>query len=384
MRHYLDANLFSEGSIYYYENNTNTKKDYENENINHDFLVSRPVYIIGTVTPFPSHTINVLELTSNTKRPGIPINVTGWRRGKVVPYCTYSVHPEYLTRYMGQVNSELQEEIRDAYKYHCGFSTELPIYLKKEKERKLEVENFVRALTIKEKSVFRFFNSKCAIGEFLYCSIDDLWMEYKLTPYATKYETINNFSRAITKLMKLFPEIQIDVLEGAESVMYTGICLKKKMNSKHPLDEIQSSSRKEVLIREPKTLIESDTLTMTPEKLLEHLSQSSLKIYEKMDLIDKIKNWKYNPNDTKLDIHNVSDLWIIKRLISIEIEELQMKMFKELEKGINPSNLSASRKYILYRSSDDELRKYVNSKYLKKGISRFRKQIRASIGYLMR
>lgn len=380
----MDANLFSEGSIYYYENNTNTKKDYENENLNHDFLVSRPVYIIGTVSPFQSYTINVLELTSNTKRPGIPINVTGWRHGKIVPYCTYSVHPEYLTRYMGQVNEELQKEIRDAYKYHCGFSTELPIYMKKEQERKLEIDNFVRKLTLKEKSVFKFFNSKCIIGDFLYCNINELWEEYKLTSYATKYETINNFSKAITKLMKLFPEIETDSLEETASVVYTGICLKKNMQLKQTSDNLNILSRKEVLVREPKTLIESDTLTMTSEELLNHLTPSSLKKYEKMDLIDKIKNWKNNPNDTKLDIHNVSDLWVIKRLIALEIEELQFRMFKELEKGINPNALSASRKYILYRSSDDEIQKYVNKKYLKRGIGKLRKQIRASIGYLMR
>ena len=30
----MDANLFSEGAIYYYENRTNSKKDYSNENLN--------------------------------------------------------------------------------------------------------------------------------------------------------------------------------------------------------------------------------------------------------------------------------------------------------------------------------------------------------------
>ena len=35
----MDANLFSEGAIYYYENRTNSKKDYSNENLNHDFIM---------------------------------------------------------------------------------------------------------------------------------------------------------------------------------------------------------------------------------------------------------------------------------------------------------------------------------------------------------
>lgn len=381
----MDANLFSEGAIYYYENNTNTKRDYDNKELNHDFLVSRPVYIIGTVNPFTSYTINVLALTSNLERPGIPVNVTGWRRGKIIPYCTYSIHKEYLTRYMGHVSPELQQEIRDAYKFHCGFSQDLPIYIKKEEERKFEIENIVKTLTPKEKTVYQFITSKCSFGDFLYCDLHDLWDSYLSSKYVTKYEMISNFSKAMTKLLKLFPYIQMDEdLEESDTVIYRGMCLKHILKSKQTQIELKALSRREIATGPSKTVIESDTLKMTKDELLDHLTSESLKKFKKMGVIEKIKNWRLNPDESKLDIQNVSDLWIIKRLIALELEPLQKKMFCELDTKVNPNNFSASKKYLLLRSSDKEIRAHVDAKFLKKGIGKLRHQLRGSIGYLLR
>ena len=64
----MDADLFTEGAIYWYENKTNSKKDYDNSEINHDFLVSRPVYILrNNKTNFDEFTVNVVIVTKITQ-----------------------------------------------------------------------------------------------------------------------------------------------------------------------------------------------------------------------------------------------------------------------------------------------------------------------------
>lgn len=135
----MDANLFSEGAIYYYENRTNSKKDYNNEDLNHDFIVSRPVYILDTnPVPFDVYTVNILTITSSSNRIGVPININGYRDGKILPYAVHSVHKEYLTRYLGQVSDEMKEMIKSAVQYHLGFSKDIPKYITdyEEAERK--------------------------------------------------------------------------------------------------------------------------------------------------------------------------------------------------------------------------------------------------------
>jgi len=381
----LDANLFSEGAIYYYENNTNTKKDYKNENLNHDFLVSRPVYIIGSKDSYEDYTVNVFIITSNLDRVGIPINVTGWRSGKIIPYSTYTVHKKYLTTYMGTVSDEIKKIVRDAYKYHCGFSTEKPIYLKKEKERIKEIKNFVKGLTPKQKSIYYFLKSKCEITEKTgYVHFYELWNSYKKSKSKVKYETAGNFSKELNKVLKIFPNVHMDESEEDYSIIYYGLCLKGQIHNKTISDQVKRDSRKNVITNEKKTLTEADTKTMDTNQLLDHLSENSLKIYKKMDLIEKISNWKSNPDYIQLDIKNVSDLWIIKRLISIEIEAILEHLFRDLDKGMNPNNLSPSKKYILVRCTDQDLTDHIDKKYLKKGLNKFRKNLKNSIGYLMR
>ena len=206
-----DVNLYAEGCIYYYDNRTNSKKDYENPDLNHDFLVSRPVYILGSgETPFDVYTVTVCAITSSANREGIPISIDGCRQGKILPYSIHSLHPEYLTRFMGHVNPDVIAKVRQAVEYHLGLSKEIPQYIQNCIDEVEEKERFIKSLSTKEKTVYNFMTKHCVVKETYYALPEELANEYLSIYSMHGYTRVCDFTKAFDKIQKnLYPKRKI-------------------------------------------------------------------------------------------------------------------------------------------------------------------------------
>lgn len=377
----MDANLFHEGAIYYYENKTNSKKDYENESLNHDFIVSRPVYVIdASPVPFDVYTVNVLLITSSSNRTGIPINVTGYRNGKILPYSVYSVHKEYLTRYLGSVSEEMKSEIKEALKFHLGMSKETPKYISEFLESKKMEESFFKELTIKEKSIYHLFKESCVFQKTYFTRLQEFVSFYKSRCKSKneKYTRLCDITKSITKMKKVFPGIELDVYNDERVI--TGVSIDGNVHKM----EYENSKKNAKGIATEEAEIQEDLDDMTREQLLSLLSRSQSRDYDKLDFIMKIQNYKKRPEDFDFHIQNIRHGRIVKRLMTFDVQERMQSVKKKLKDGANPYSLNHMCQYLVYCMSDKEIKDCVNSKYLSKGVGNFRKAIKQRIHYLFK
>lgn len=374
----MDADMFTEGSIYWYENKTNTKDDYKNKTLNHDFVCSRPVYILkSNPSPFNNFSVNVLVITSSQRRIGVPINITGIRDGKILPYEIRSIHKEYLTKYMGQASKEIMTEVNESVQYHLGFSLEKPSYMKDYEELEETINKTINSLTIKEKSVYDFLQDKCILNNEFYSKTDELYKLYQKYNSQNKYSRMQDFCRTINKLIAILPCVSCKTVN--QEKIYYGIAINGNL---HRIEVDQSKVEKN------RKIIESDVIKVLPEEydklqrsqLIDLLSDKSKKAYHKMDIVQKIENYNVNPNKLKINNIDKNDVYILRELINRDFQEKKKVAFKLLDNGLNPVNLSSVNQYVLYKCSNDELVDHISDRYLQHGgIHKLRKLIYVNI-----
>lgn len=375
----MDANLFAEGSIYFYINKSNSKKDYHNDDINHDFLVSRPVYVIKQKpAPCEDFTINVLSITSSKRRVGIGINIDGLKDGKILPGRIYSVHKEYLTKYMGRANDKIIKEVSDALDYHFGNSDIKPKYILDYEDSIERTNAMINNFTIKEKTIYDFITDKCVFKDDYYTNINELYKSYSKAMEKTSdgYSKPQHFSRAIVKVCNVFPSITIT--NQNQIKMIHGLSLNGNVHKNQEEDnsEFKGSLRRPVMLERESLQIES----MDKDELLDALSTKGRSIYDKLDIIEKIQKFNVPAEDLELNGLLVDDKPIIKKLIDDEIIEKKKYVYNLLDEGQSPINLNTIYQYIIYISPTRELIKHVKHKYLKKGgVGRLKGEIRKNI-----
>ena len=380
----MNADLFVEGSIYYYENKTNTKKDYADKKLNHDFIVSRPVYILGSrdIEEDENFTVNVLVITSSAKRIGIPINIDGFKDGKVLPCSIRSIHKEYLTKYMGQVSDKFKEEVNNAVSYHLGFSDEVPKYLIDYRNKQEALNKKIEKLSIKERILYNFIKEKCLFRDIFYVPQNELFELYlKKCPNDETYKRSQNFSRALFKVLNIFDNIEIE--RRSSSNIIHGLSINGKVYKDTKVETLGTISHKKSIIT-PSALLNSDSVNdlecLSNDDLIKLLDARSKRTYERLDMIQKIAN--YTKSAYHLDINNIdnNDIHIIKQLIDNDVNEQKKKMFTQLDKGLSPYRLTAVNKYLFYICENDELMRHISENHLKKGgLSKMRKNIRNDI-----
>ena len=372
----MDANLFSEGSIYFYQNKTNVKKDYENPDLNHDFIVSRPVYVIkNRELPFDSFTVNILVITSSSHRVGIPINIDGCKDGKVLPYGIHSVHKENLIQYMGRASDDIISEVRDAVAYHEGYSDIKPKYLI-DFEKRVETEKkMLDKMSLKEKSVYLFLKEKCTINPNFIVSYNELFLAYLKYSEGEGYVRTQDFSKVLSKHIANLNGVTIQTKNKIK--ILHGISLIGNVHrTTDPNDIIQ-------VVRASQDISKTRLLdnTMSNATLYEYLSSQSKKFYDKLDIIQKLEYYSMsaeniNVNGTMSD----ADRRTIKKMISNDITEKQTKLFKQLDDGMSPLNMKTTDQYVLYICSNNQLRNHVKPIYLKSGgVNRLKKELRKNI-----
>lgn len=375
----MDANLFTEGSLYYYENRTNSKKDYKNPDINHDFVVSRPVYIIDSKeVGFNIYTVNVLVITSSPNRIGIPININGYRDGKILPFAIHSLHKENLTRYLGQVSDDMKTEIKNAVKYHLGFSDEKPKYLIEYEEFESAKEKLVKGLTPKEKTVNDLLKDWCLFKDNYYVESDEIFNSYKKRYGDSGYTRICDFNKCISKLQEIYPELSIDTLYNKK--IFNGMSLNGNVHRKEQLTE--EKKIKGIVSDNADKDHELDVSEMTKDQLVAALDSQQLKVYEAMDLVQKFQNRKRNPD--RFDFRTIDhyNARIMKRLLEIDVDEAEESIRHQLKSGKSPHDLNHYNQFIIYHWSNKEIENSVNPKYRKKGIDRLKRVIKPKIQYL--
>lgn len=375
----MDANLFAEGSIYFYVNKSNSKRDYHNDDINHDFLVSRPVYVIKQKpAPCDDFTINVVSITSSKRRVGIGINIDGLKDGKILPARIYSVHKEYLAKYMGRASDEIIKEVSDALEYHFGNSDEKPKYILEYETEVERTDAIVNNLTLKEKYIYDFITQKCLFKDNYYIIMTELYNSYikAMSKSDNIYNKLQNFSRAITKMCNIFPDISIKE-QNHIKIIY-GISLNGNVHKVE--DEVATDNK---VPRKRAVMLERSNLqidTMSKEELINALTNKGKKIYEKLDVIEKIQKFNVPAEKIELDGLLDEDRLIIKKLIDDEITDKKRIVYKLLDEGQSPTNLNTIHQYIMFISPSRELLKHVKHKYLKKGgIGRLKRELRNNV-----
>jgi mRNA-degrading endonuclease toxin of MazEF toxin-antitoxin module len=377
----MDANLFAEGSIYYYENRTNSKQDYRNPDLNHDFLVSRPVYVLNAnPIPFDTFTINVLTITSSVNRVGIPINVNGFRNGKILPYAFHSVHKEYLARYLGQVSESMKEEIREAVKYHLGYTDECPKYLAEYIQFNQMKEDFINKLNVKEKGVLMTLEKCCLFRDIYYMDFTEFFCQYRKIHKNDGYERQSDVSRCLSKLLQIHPEIQIEDLYHQKIIH--GVSLNGRV---HRGDSPKEDCGLKGIVSDSTTEEYSvDIDSLSREELINALNEKQRKSYENMDIVIKLQNYKKNPDKLSVDVVDHYNARIIKRLIDMDVEEKKNAVKRRLKKGDSPCNMSHMNQFVIYHLTDDEIKECVNPRFMKKGVPHLRNSIRQQTSYLFR
>lgn len=373
----MDTDLFTEGAIYWYENKTNTKKDYKDDSINHDFLVSRPVYILkSNKSCFDEFTINVIAITSSSRRIGIPINIDGIRDGKILPYNIRSVHKEYLTRYMGHVSDDMKEYVNNSILYHLGFSDEKPQYLIEYENIQEKLKTYVNDLNIREKSVYDFIEKRCLQKPSYYAKSTELFQIYRRYYSDVGYSRLQDFNNTISKLRDIYPDISINI-ENKEKI-FLGISLNGNVHKNESVEMVGDK-----VSHKKKVYSDTDIITFTEmsyEEIIDTLDDESKKSYFSLDIIQKIDNYCRNIDHMVLQNVSDKDYPAIKALINIEINEKKEKVFKILSNKVNPLNLNTINQYIVFISSNEEILKYTDPKYLKKGgISKLRKTLKNNV-----
>lgn len=379
----MDASLYMEGSVYFYENLTNTKADYKNDQLNHDFIVSRPVYVLDTQpVPFNVHTINVLIITTSKNRVGIPVNLTGYRNAKILPYSIYSIHKEYLTKYLGQVSPELKDEVRQALNYHFHFSekTEEPKYIKEYRIFSEKRDNFIKKITKKERSVVEVIET-CVMCESYYMGLDAFMRYYLEHTHGKQYYRICDITKSIQKLQELYPFIEI--VEENERRILKGVILEKdlrqgsifhKLQRFHTISAIPEDSNEQIrLIKE-----------MNRAELLKELDPNQKRLYDHMDIINKIEAKEDGFKEEDYKISDSYNYLLMKELIERDIKEKIDYIRKRLQNGDSPYNMTHLDQYVIYNMDDAELETIVRGKSIRKGAKEMKKSIKRQIGYLFR
>lgn len=372
----MDADLFTEGAIYWYENKTNTKKDYDDENLNQDFIVSRPVYIMkSNKTVFDEFTINVLVITSSPRRIGIPININGIRNGKILPYNIRSVHTKYLTKYMGHVSQDIMDEVGQAVAYHLKYSDIKPKYLEEYELSENTKKKCINELNDREMTVYDFINKKCLFKSNYYSESQELFQLYcKMYP-DNGYHRLRDFNMSLSKIINIFSDVSIK--EEHKKKIITGLSINGNV---HKIDIPEATFEQ---VNHKKKIIEDefiDVSNMNRDQLLDILDQQSKKVYFSLDIIQKIDI--YNRNDSNIKFTNVpkKDIPIIHQLVRFDIDEKKQKVFKLLDQNVNPLNMNTVNQYVIFICTNEELLKHIDIKYLKKGgLPKLRKLIKNNI-----
>lgn len=380
----MDANLFVEGTVFYYENSTNTKADYYDETLNHDFIVSRPVYILDAKeVEFDVYTVNILTITSSLHRVGIPINLNGYREGKILPYSIYSVHKEYLKKYIGSVSEELKQEVRQAVQYHLNFSDEIPNYLIEHEKNKSRIDSIIPKLTIRERGIYEAIDS-CCMCESYRISMDKFIEYYKdKIPAENRYTRGCDITRTIRKLDEIFPNIGI---EEENRILYiTGISTDQEILSNHRMRNNISINGVQTKTY-PKDLEESDESihSSTKKDLLHSLSINQKRIYDRMDIVEKIQLLHDPSLRESYTADDKYEYAIMRSLIEREIKDKETRIKQKLMDGESPHNMSHINQMLIYYINDEDLERCVKERYLKKGVRDLKKTIRNQIGFLFR
>lgn len=372
----MDADLFTEGAIYYYENQTNTKKDYYNDFLNHDFMVSRPVYILGSnQSGFDELQIRVLAITSSSRRPGIPINITGIKNGKILPYNIRSVGKEYLLKYMGHVNKNIIDEVNRAVKFHLGFSSEKPKYIIEHEEHERKIRELEESLTEKEMSVYNFIHGFCSFNGNMTVRYEELLQAYTECNLENKYSRSQDFSRSLNKIILEYPNVKPKIEHQIK--IYNGIGLSTNIPKKEKEKHHNAPKKKSVVFS--KNNSEEDYHILPDDKIYELMTDASKQYYDKLDIVQKISNYNRMPQNIDFNIDQ-NDIKYIKELMIRDITKMKSKLIKLLQNGESPNNLSSTYQYLLFTLSNEEISSYVQGKYLKKGgVKRLRRSMKENI-----
>ena len=374
----MDADLFSEGSIYFYHNQTNTKRDYKNDSLNHDFLVSRPVYIIKQKpAPYDDFTLNVLSITSSRNRVGIPINIDGLKNGKILPSRIYSVHREYLTRYMGKANDSIMKEVNDAVKYHLGITENKPSYMIDYEIQEKRIQEIVNHFTLKEKGIYDFIIANGIINDNYFIEVSELFAAYKKRSNDESYDRIQDFSKGVIKVVDAIPGIDQEIKNQIRTIH--GMSLNGNIHKINT--SCQKTERKKKLLSGASELLNDlEYDDMTKDELLQLLNEHDVKMYRRLSIIDKIEYFCKKDSPLEIDGLSKEAERIIKHLIKNDIHEKKTQVLRVIKKGCSPYNMSVINQYILYICTNDELSKNLNKKFLKKnGITKIRQNLRNNI-----
>lgn len=375
----MDANLFTEGSLYYYENRTNSKKDYKNPDLNHDFVVSRPVYIIESKNvDFDIYTVNALVITSSPNRLGIPININGYRNGKILPYAIYSLHKENLTRYLGHVSEEMRIEIKNAIKYHLGYTDEVPKYVLEYEKYKVTKEKMLKDLTARENTVYDLLENNCLFKDNYYVKISELFHSYRKRYADEGYTRLCDFTKCVSKLRKIYPEISIDTMDGIK--IFSGLSLNGNIHRKERLTE--EKRIKGIKSDNVDKDHELEVSEMNREQLIDALDPRQKKLYSRMDLVQKFLNRKRNPDKFDFMTIDYYNARIMKRLIEMDVADAEESIRTQLKNGKSPHDLNHFNQFILYHWHNKEIESVVNPKYRRKGVDKLKKSMKQKIQYL--
>ena len=375
----MDTDLFIEGAIYYYENKTHSKKDYNNPSINKDFISSRPVYILkNRETPFEQFTINVLLITSSSHRVGIPINITGFKNGKVLPYAVHSVHRENLVKFMGVASEHIVQEVNEAVAYHSYATDKKPKYLTDYEQAVIEEQERLNHMSLKEKSVYMFLKDRCVYNQNYIVDFDELFKAYVKYSGNGGYTRTQDFSRVLNKYISASELVEIKT-ENKVKMLY-GISLNGNV---HKITLPSEDDHKKGVITEASSKYE---LVSESDELFKMLSEKARELYLKLDIVQKI-----DLNGLSIDKYdlpgNISkeDKEIIKKIIGVDVEKRKTHVLNNLKNGASPLTMNAIDQYVLYNCTNNEIRSNIKPYYLKSGgITRLRKELRKNIKHFFK
>ena len=371
----MDVDLFSEGSIYYYVNKTNTKDDYHNDSINHDFLVSRPVYILkSNPIPFESFTINVLAITSSPHRIGIPININGIIDGKILPYAIHSIHKDNLSKYMGKASDDIIQTVSQAVKYHQAYTDEVPKYIIEYNEYMERVNEKIRNMSIKEKGVYLFLKDVCEHKPSSTILYDELFNEYKKYTNNSEYTRTQDFSKVLKRHVADFPNVNINVENKITYIQ--GLAIPVSLKNK-PIKKVGNQTTRKVISDNQKlynTIVDNS-------QLYPKLTKKAKTIYDNLDIVQKISNYYKNYQNLDIsDLLNEEDKLIMKRMIVNDVNSKKEKILRRLANGESPLNMKTTDQYIVYICTVDELSKNISKKYLERSsVQSIKKHIKKNI-----
>lgn len=363
----VDTTLFTEGAIYYYENKSFTKKDYNNSELNQDFIVSRPVYILKQPkVSFETFTINVLLITSSENRCGIPITIDEYRNSLILPHAIHSVHRNYLTKYMGHVSDNIREEVSNAVKYYLGYSNELPQYVIDYEKRETILQERVRSMTVKEKVVYEFLMNKCKLDFTSYVRLEDMFASYVAYASENAYTRIQNFSKTMNKLIsEFYPTVKMQSENGLR--LYYGISVD---GYSQPI-QTQKDNRKKSTY-DPNTRLDQ----YTNLELSKRITPQTMELYSNLDVIEKITLSRARYDEFDYPNLDTNDIPVLKQMIVNDVNIRRERVFEQLKRGESPFTFNTIDQYIIYVTPSEQLERVLPKRYLKNGGA---KRIKSSI-----